>query len=233
MVTVLAIETSTDACSVALAHDNIVQENFLVCPRQHHNIILPMINDLMEGLQLNFKDLDCIAYGQGPGSFTGLRLGAGVVQGLAFAAQKNVIGISSLAAIAWSASLEMAIKDGQRIRVVRDARMGEFYVGTYVVRGEAVVAEVEDMLVSHAQLAEAVEKDMGVLWAGDSWQTEAMTLQSPLESRYRYPHARAILALALPSCHSGLGKPAHQALPKYVRESVAWRKWQPKRRQDF
>ena len=90
MTSLLAIETSMDACSVAIAYQNIVQESFVLRPRQHNQIILSMVQDLLQSAQLTLADMDAIAFGAGPGSFTGLRLSAGITQGLAFAAQNRL-----------------------------------------------------------------------------------------------------------------------------------------------
>ena len=130
MSVILAIETSTPACSVALTIDGVLLEDFRLAPRQHNDLILPMVDQLLTQANIHLKDLDAIAFGKGPGSFTGLRIAAGVVQGLAYGADLPVIGISTLEAMALEA-FQKYHKDYWLAAL--DARMGEVYIGGYKV----------------------------------------------------------------------------------------------------
>jgi len=96
----LAVETSTEACSAALYIDGIVNERFELTPKEHTRLILPMIDSLMSDAGLKPQQLDALAFGCGPGSFTGVRIATGVIQGIAFGADLPVVPVSTLAAIA-------------------------------------------------------------------------------------------------------------------------------------
>ncbi|GAB4353090.1 MAG: hypothetical protein Kow0060_03270 [Methylohalobius crimeensis] len=125
---ILAIETATEACSAALYLDGVVEERFQVAPRRHTHLILPMAEALLAEAGLTLSALDGLAFGRGPGSFTGLRIAAGVIQGLAFGADLPVVPVSTLAALAWQVFDEGA---ADCALAALDARMGEVYWGIY------------------------------------------------------------------------------------------------------
>lgn len=137
MAVILALDTSTEACSCALSIDGRVDERHVVAPRQHAALILSSIDTLMRDHGLAFDRLDALAWGRGPGSFTGLRIAAGVAQGIAFAAELPVIEISTLAALA----LDAYTMSGQtRILACLDARIDEVYWGVFEIRNGLPVA---------------------------------------------------------------------------------------------
>ncbi len=124
---ILALDSSTEACSCALAIDGKVFESFEILPRLHTQHILPMIQNLMLEHSLNYSELDAIAVGSGPGSFTGLRIAAGVAQGIAFGAELDVIPVSTLASLA-----QQSLKsEAKHILTCLDARIGEVYWAIY------------------------------------------------------------------------------------------------------
>src|SRR5690554_1877457 len=124
---ILAIETSTESCSVALAAAGQVSSRYRHAPREHAELLLPWIQELLAEAHIDFADIDVIAFSRGPGSFTSLRIGIGVVQGIAWASDCPVVPISSLAAAA-----QVAAKEGVKTALVAlDARMGEVFTGLY------------------------------------------------------------------------------------------------------
>ncbi|MFU8797212.1 MAG: tRNA (adenosine(37)-N6)-threonylcarbamoyltransferase complex dimerization subunit type 1 TsaB [Gammaproteobacteria bacterium] len=137
---ILALDTSTDACSVALLMGETVIEDFIVAPQQHAQLLLPMIDKLLAD---NPVELDAIAFGRGPGSFTGLRIAASVTQAIAFSKNLPVIPVSTLHAIAYN----VFKKTGYRtICAHLDARMGEIYYGIFEVQNEELVLVGEEQL---------------------------------------------------------------------------------------
>ncbi len=124
----LAVETSTEACSAALYSDGEIQEKFEIAPREHTKLILPMIDALMADADLKPQQLDALAFSRGPGSFTGVRISTGIIQGIALGADLPVVPVSTLAAIAHhylkNSTAECAF-------TAMDARMGEIFWGVY------------------------------------------------------------------------------------------------------
>src|SRR5690606_19863123 len=136
MARILALDTATDACSVALNIDGEVTEDFIVAPQEHTRRLLPMVDGLLAAGQIALGDLDAIAFTRGPGSFTGLRICVGVVQGLAFGADLPVIGVSTLLTMTASAQRLLNLEPTSLVLPALDARMGELYWGLYQVGAE-------------------------------------------------------------------------------------------------
>ena len=218
----LAIETATEACSAALSIDGEIRQRYEIAPREHARRILVMIDELMAEAQLNPTQLDAIAFGRGPGSFIGVRIAAGVTQGIAYAADLPVAPVSTLAAIAQGSGFD-------RVLVAIDARMGEIYWGQFE-RPDAqkpVVATGEECLVKPDQLA--VSQLSGAhpwFGAGTGWQAYHDQLLSQLpqvkpSADHLYPSAESIAELAIPIVESGSTVSAEQAVPVYLRDKVA------------
>lgn len=125
----LALDTSSEGCSAALLVDGRVSERFDLAPRGHTRLLMPMIRELLSEQDLVPADLDALAFACGPGSFTGLRIATGVVQGLAWGLDLPVLPVSSLATVALGAMDTLDVNDGDGVAVAFDARMGEVYWG--------------------------------------------------------------------------------------------------------
>lgn len=143
MTVILALDTSTEACSCALAIDGVIHERYVVAPQQHAALILPTIDALLREHKLSVDQVDAVAWGRGPGSFTGLRIAAGVTQGLAFAADRPVVSVSTLASLALDAWLATRQK---YVLACLDARIDEVYWGLFEIREGLPVAIGEEQL---------------------------------------------------------------------------------------
>ena len=220
----LALDTATEACSVALYVDGIITEKFEIAPREHANLVLPMTEALMNEAGLAPKDLDAIAFGCGPGAFTGVRIAAGVVQGIAFAANLPVVAVSDLAAVALAVCHK---HHADRTLVCLDARMREVYWGVYDSRADRQSVELNG--TERLSAPAKVETAGKFFAAGPGWSAYPVLAQR-FESQIigidtgQLPHAADIARLAAPRIEQGDTAPAEKALPVYLRNEVAWKK---------
>ena len=222
----LSLETSTEACSAALYLDGEVAERYQIAPQQHNKLILPMLESLLAEAGLSLKDMDALAFGRGPGSFTGVRIAAGIVQGLAFGADLPVAPVSTLAAMAQEAFAETT--DGFAFPCI-DARMGEVYWGIYR-RGANGLAELSGSeAVTDAGDVAFPEEAAGV-GIGSGWGTYEEVLRSRLVDRVtsilpgRFPRAGFIARLGAEVFRQGGYVSAEAAQPVYLRDKVAKKK---------
>ncbi len=222
----LAIDTSTDACSAALWLDGDVRQRYQVAPREHGQLILPMIEALLAEAGLTLAQLDTLAFGRGPGGFTGVRIANSVTQGLAFGADLPVVPISSLAALAQGACAEMGVL------AAIDARIGEVYWGAYRATENGLVTLIDQEIVCAPEDVPLLLADDVGGWfgAGNGWHTYAQPLKARLGEAVaawdgqRYPQAQHLAQLAADAFQRGLAVSAEQALPVYLRNEVAWKK---------
>ncbi|HFQ14066.1 MAG TPA: tRNA (adenosine(37)-N6)-threonylcarbamoyltransferase complex dimerization subunit type 1 TsaB [Gammaproteobacteria bacterium] len=217
----LAIDTVTEACSAALLYNGTLTERYEVTPRGHSQRILPMVEELLDEAGLPAAQLDAVVMDRGPGSFTGVRIGVSVAQGLAFALDKPVIALSSLAALAQAAYREQGC---EQVLSVIDARMGEVYWGHYRLEQGRM----------RLQGKEAVSPVDGILVQAGCWQATGSGCETWSEAlnglagitcirteEARYPRAAALLELARFEWEAGNLLAAEQAQPVYLRDNVA------------
>jgi len=217
----LAIETSTEACSVALHHGGTTIARSELAPRRHAELVLPMAEALLAEAGIGRRQLDAIAVGRGPGAFTGVRLAVSMAQGMALGLDLPVIPISSLAALALDAP-----DNGAAVLAVIDARMGEVYAASYRRGADDTVQALDEERVCAPdvlQLPPGID-DWNVI--GSGWQTYRAALSAQLPApRWsdgeRYPQARAVAVLAAAEFRAGRLLPPEQALPLYLRDKVA------------
>jgi tRNA threonylcarbamoyladenosine biosynthesis protein TsaB len=219
----LAIETSSEACSVALSVGGEMLERHEHAPLRHAELLLPAIRGLLSEAGLALSRLDAIAFGRGPGSFTSLRIGIGVVQGLAWAADLPVVPQSSLAAVAQSAA-ERAGGAAEHIVVAVDARMQEVFSAPFVTgAGGLVQLAGEERVGPPGQLAGA-PADRWIA-AGNGFERfaelEAMGRTAVDCLPDLAPRAAMVARLALGWLENNQPLPASQAQPVYVRNKVA------------
>ena len=233
MASILAIDASSEACSVALWRDGVIDESFEISPRSHTKRLLPMIDLLLNKHEITGTDLDAIAFAAGPGSFTGLRICLGVVQGLAFGWRCPVIPISTLQAMALTAQRTLSLSVGESILVALDARMSEVYAGFYRVESDAVSALSDDAVLAPS-LVEATflaSKPTATITAiGPGWHYPDMPLIDGADARLEwYPHAQDVAVLAASAFAKGNAIDAMTAEPIYLRNTVSWKKREKKR----
>ena len=218
----LALDTSTEFLSLALAFGENTFTYYQVAGSAASQLVLPQIQALLDGANIKLKDLDGIAFGAGPGAFTGVRIASGVAQGLGFGANLPVLGINTLIAVAEASGQDKVI-------VCLDARMGEIYHAALIKENDNWL-EISETRVCKPQDAPAIE---GNNWigAGSGWavygevltQIYAQSLSQNLPNVLMNitPTAEAILRLAQPVFEAGQAKPAIEAMPIYIRNRVA------------
>lgn len=214
---VLAIETSTELCSVALLRDRELFVEEAMAENRHSEMLMPMIRRALERARLEVRVVDAFAFGQGPGSFTGIRIACGVVQGLAFAAHRPAIPVPSLLALAEQSH-------ERRVIAALDARMNEAYVAAYSRNGEDWDEVIAPRLVDQASLPRLP----GRLWAATgsgferlAWLRDAY--RDTVEMRFGadLPRAGAVARLAVRRLGRGATVAAEDAAPLYLRDKVA------------
>lgn len=220
---VLALETSTERCSAALLVDGQVRERAQTAVRAHAELILPMVESLLAEAELSLKQLDALAFGRGPGGFTGVRVATAMVQGLAFGADRPVVPVSDLAALAAGAHRQYG---KEKILACLDARMQEVYWCAYDVSAPDRLSAYgpEQLSAADGVLAPGKGPWFG---AGSGFATHGQTLTVRLggvldgQDAALLPTARDIAALAVPLLAQGQAVSAETALPVYLRDQVA------------
>ncbi|MES0328403.1 MAG: tRNA (adenosine(37)-N6)-threonylcarbamoyltransferase complex dimerization subunit type 1 TsaB [Gammaproteobacteria bacterium] len=219
----LALDTSTEACSAALSIDGEITQHYQIAPREHTHLILGMIESLLQDAGLKSKDIDVLAFGRGPGSFMGVRVAAGVIQGIAFAHSIPVVPVSTLAAMAWVAMEET----GERqVLAAIDARMKEVYWGAYQNNEAGSIVLLGEECVVAPENAPIPEEGEWVT-AGTGWASYGEVMKPALGERCIssldecFPSAKAIAKLAMESYKNGAAVSAAEAVPVYLRDNVA------------
>jgi tRNA threonylcarbamoyladenosine biosynthesis protein TsaB len=225
MTKILALDTATEACSVALSIDGEVVEDYRVAPREHARLLLGVVEDLLRSAGMGLAQMDAIGFGRGPGSFTGVRIAVSVAQGLAFGAGLPVLPVSDLAAMAEQA---VTLLGHRRVLAAIDARMGEVYWGAYEAdRERGVVLLGEERVMAPAEVP--LPAGGGWYGVGSAWGSHADELAERLGSSLAgsdagfLPRASAVARLAAIAFKRGEALPAEQAMPVYLRDQVAKR----------
>ncbi|MGK2960087.1 MAG: tRNA (adenosine(37)-N6)-threonylcarbamoyltransferase complex dimerization subunit type 1 TsaB [Candidatus Malihini olakiniferum] len=224
---ILALDTATEACSVALWNDGQIFSIYEECPREHTQRVLPMVQQVLAENGVALSSLDVLAFGQGPGSFTGVRIGIGIAQGLALGADLPMLGISTLATMAQGAWNRMG---ATCVLAAIDARMGEIYWAEYQRddNGNWLGDDSEAVLTPQQVMERTIALSGEWARVGAGWETyptlavhDGITL---IPGEIPPPLARDMLPLAYHQWHRGNAISVADALPRYLRHDVAWKK---------
>lgn len=220
----LIIDTATEACSVCLKTSDGVFSRFEVCPQQHSQRILPMIEEVCTEASIKIQDVKSIGFGHGPGSFTGVRIAIATVQGLAFGLDVPVVGISTLAAMAQQVIQQT---DAQDALVAIDARMNEVYFAHYRRSSSGIECVGEERVIAPAIAAEYAQNVAIQSVAGTGWQAYpelSACINEVNRVDVELPDARFMLALAEQAYNEGNSVSVEHAQPVYLRDTVTWKK---------
>lgn len=222
---ILAIDAATEGCSVALNINGDIISKFEVAPQKHSKLLLPFVDEILAEAGIDLSQVDFIAYGQGPGSFTGVRIGVSVTQGLAFALDLPVVGVSSLATMAQEV---IERHDAQHVYAAIDARMSEIYWGVYSnVNGIAHIDKTEIAIKPENLITSDTLVDDKYHAAGTGWQTYAEILGNKvnaINTDVLLPNAKYMFPSAIHMYQNGFATNAELAHPNYVRDEVSWKK---------
>lgn len=223
---ILAIETATDACSVALWRDGSLVERHEVAPRQHSQLLFGMLRDVLAEGDLSAQGVTALAYGTGPGSFTGLRIAASAVQGLAFSSGLPAVPVSTLACQAQTAMRLALVAEGDLVCSVLDARINELYHATYRLQDGLPEVVMAPVACSPEKFRPA--DGVSVLVGSGCNLAGQFPLEVTEQIRELHsdllPHARDLIPLARKSLASGEIQAPAQVQPVYVREEISWKK---------
>ncbi len=217
---ILAVETSGDFCSVALWRDGKIDECEKLAGQRQSGLLIDMVHELLRDCDMPLAELDGVAYGAGPGAFTGLRVACGVVQGLAMGIGKPVVGIGTLLALAQSQPPGV-----ERVVCCIDARMNEVYHAAYEKCGSAWTVVQEPGV--YAPGAAPLPPEGEWQGCGNGYAVYADVLRARYAGRLggiddgAHPHAREVAILSAPILAAGGGCAAESAAPIYIRDKVA------------
>lgn len=229
----LAIDSATEYCSVALS----IEDGGSVkrysrgdeLPRKHSQVLLPFVNEVLSEAGVQLSELDAIIVSQGPGSFTGVRIGASIAQGLAFSQNLPLVQVSTLAAMAQAC---YRMEQATQVVAAIDARMGEVYFGTYTLN-QGLMVETASEMVGPPQEVVLAGPAGDWLGCGTGWETYPAELTQALQkqgvsievsSTVRFPHALDMLSLGIAAFHQGAAIHAEDLTPHYLRNEVSWQK---------
>jgi len=227
MKTILAIDTSTEACSVALYLDGEITERFEIARQRHTELVLPMVDSVLDEAGISIESVKTLAFGCGPGSFTGIRIGTGVVQGIALGADLQVAPVSSLAAIAQGVN---RLTGHENVMAAIDARMQEIYWGCYKLDDQGYMKACQDEVVAKPEQLPLPDESYEWFGAGTAWLAYADALKDLTADRLIgmdgscLPHAQDVALLACDIIDNDKLVSAENIQPVYLRNEVAWKK---------
>lgn len=232
---ILAVDASTEACSAAVYVNGEIVERLTVEPRKHIELLKPMTEEVMEAAEIEFKELHGLAFTVGPGSFAGLRIACGFMQGLGAGLNIPIVPISTLAALAYPV---LAENPDAIVMPIMDAKMNEVYWGVYALDDDGDLKIIEkdqvnslaDVYAKRDDICEQIEAKTGkygefkFLAVGDGWALDAGSLETmgtTFVEDHNYPRAGDLTLLAMKDLEKGLGLYADQVSPVYLRHNIA------------
>lgn len=226
MTNILILDASSSLCSVSLLHSGQIHHLCEDQPRRHAQRLLPMVDDILTAAKVNKSELNGIAYGRGPGSFTGIRIAASVMQGIALALNLPVFGVSTLQAIAQQLAQQKALNPGQEIAAIMDAHMGEVFWGIFQLQENGLVTLHGQEQVATPEHCRQQLADFKGVFAGDGLTLEALAGQFPDEKSFAnvLPKTEYMTSLVADAWDKGQFGSEEQHAPVYLRDSVAWKK---------
>lgn len=227
---ILSLDSATHACSVALMDSERLSERVSESPREHTQRLLPMVDDVLNEQQISLEQVDAIAYSAGPGSFTGLRIGLSIAQGLAYGADIPLVPVSTLEAMALTAIDLLSPPEGSVIVPVIDARMDEIYWSAYHYLGSDQPKKLEACQQERVDSPENCSRQLQTMNAnkvvgiGSGWHYDSLNAYYPQADLSFYPRARYIAQLAQNNLQAQTAVSPINAEPVYLRNEIHWKK---------
>ena len=221
--TILALDTCTESCSVALTHNGHIYAEQADAPREHSQRLLPMVDKVLKEADIDLSAVSLIAYGRGPGSFTGIRICTSMTQGLALGQDLPVVGISTLQAMAQAA---IDNQGAEQIVTAIDARMGEVYWGEFVNRQGLATLINNEMVCRPEEVSRSLDYQQPVYACGTGFDAypELVISGMQLLADDKFPEARYMLPLAVNAHANGESTDVEGLQPVYLRDTVTWKK---------
>lgn len=224
MKTILVLDTATEACSVALFHQGKTISLDELSPRTHTQRILPMIDELLSQAGISLKQVEVLGFGRGPGSFTGVRVGVGIAQGLAMGAELPVVAVSNLLAMAEAAYQK---QEATEVIALIDARMNEVYFAQFSRTAQGWQEVVAEQVCAPEKAIDQFQLERKPIVVGTGWAaySQFATANLSLEvSDITLPSAQFMLPLVQQAAEQGKTESAMQIEPVYLRNEVTWQK---------
>lgn len=222
---ILAIDTTTTSCSAALHTGSDLIAKCKIIERSHTKLILPMIDEVLSDGGLTLSQITCIAFTAGPGSFTGIRIGFGVVQGLAFGADIPVLPVSSLETLAYTAIRKLQIKNNIHIVPMLDARMSEIYWAQFSYDSGILIRTNPDCVSAPETLKNEI-KNRGIMIGDGLNYSERISNEFTTDATHinLFPEAQDIFNIAQPLIKKNVAIDIRNANPIYLRNQIMWEK---------
>lgn len=220
---VLAIDTSTEACSAALYIDGELIERYLVAPRKHIELLKPMVQEVMDEAEVDVSELTGLAFGAGPGSFAGLRVACAFVQGMGAGLEIPIVPVSSLMAMAQQV---LDNHPERTVLVMLDAKMKEVYWGVYRLEDKEVVRVLPEQVskIDNVPSFDGIVGLANIIGAGDGWNVVPSWIEAlapEFIEKNIYPRAGEVALLSIDDFENGMALDAEHVSPIYLRDNIA------------